>query len=292
MSQLRIPEASVRGCPTYRKADHTRVSYLLRPDSLRKAILIFISISSLSYFGTAHGFTWKPNELQFRLFPDYCKAKMAWGHLPSDSIAWKNQDELQYWRKKAPEWNAKFRGTFSHIHHYCAGLAFLTEAENPTTKDRKAAYQRAAGEIGYTRTRSGQSSPLWTEMTIMQARAWAGLARELLREGEAETAKETYALALQTLGKLQEQEPNRAEIYIELAKILEGAEKHADAIDALEKGMTITSNDGPFLFYLAYNYYDLGDIERATDYATRAEAAGMKMDQLRRLLAKGSTRAD
>ena len=80
------------------------------------------------------------------------------------------------------------------------------------------------------------------------------------------------------------QSPGRADIYVELAKLLDSEGKVTEAIDVLEQGMEKVSKKGPLLFYLARYYYSLGDTDKAAALTARAEASGMKMDSLRRML--------
>ena len=146
-------------------------------------------------------------------------------------------------------------------------------AESPTMLQRSGrsqhyAYGQAEGETGYTISYSQPSAPLWIDMNIAQARARAGL--------------EKYDDAIAQLSDLLIQAPTRSEIYVELAKILSKAGKVQDAINVLEKGMDKVANKGPLLFYLAHYYYDIGDVERSVKLTGRAEAAGMKMDSLRK----------
>ena len=121
-------------------------------------------------------------------------------------------------------------------------------------------------------------------MNLAQARARAGLARTARSEGDNDLASKEYERATSQLVNLQRQSPGRADIYVELAKLLDSEGKVTEAIDVLEQGMEKVSKKGPLLFYLARYYYSLGDTDKAAALTARAEASGMKMDSLRRML--------
>lgn len=144
------------------------------------------------------------------------------------------------------------------------------QAETPSYTRRNWAYRQAEEEIAYTIGRSVATSPIWVEMNIAQAKAKAGLRKQ----------KE----AISQLSQLQSQYPKSPDIYVAMAQILNRTGKTEDAITILENGMDKTSKKGPLLFYLARYYYDIGDVRMANELLPIAEAQGMKMDGLRKLL--------
>jgi len=153
------------------------------------------------------------------------------------------------------------------MHHYCAGLGYLMQAQSPSYKRKRYAYKRAQQEIAYTIGKSQPKSPLWLEMNIAQAKAKAG--------------QRKWNLAIAQLTRLQAQYPSRPEVYITVAQIYKRQGKTGKAIAALEDGMKATSKKGPLLFYLARYYYEIGDINKAAELTPIAEAHGMKMDSLK-----------
>jgi tetratricopeptide (TPR) repeat protein len=256
----------------------------------RRLIVSFGPTLALLFASPSHAFLWQPTEIQFALLPAHCKASIA---RKLKGAHW-DQREVNHWKGQSDVWESRIGADFVHMHHYCAGLGWLTLAENPSMRAQtnysvRWSYARAVGEISYTIGRSNPSSPLWTEMNLAQARARAGLARTARAEGDDDLASKEYDRAASQLVSLQRQSPGRADIYIELAKLLDSEEKVTEAIDVLEQGMEKVSKKGPLLFYLARYYYSLGDLDKAAALTTRAEAAGMKMDSLRRKL--GSERS-
>jgi tetratricopeptide (TPR) repeat protein len=80
--------------------------------------------------------------------------------------------------------------------------------------------------------------------------------------------------------------PSNSDIWVEYAKQLKRRGKLNDAIALLEQGLEKANKKGPLLYWLAVYQYDLGDLARAAETTARAEAAGMKVDSLKRRLGR------
>ena len=77
---------------------------------------------------------------------------------------------------------------------------------------------------------------------------------------------------------------HKPDTWTEYAAFLKRRGDLNEAIAILEEGLSKTSSEGPLLFWLANYYFELGDFEQAEAKAERAEAAGMKVDRLKRRL--------
>jgi len=215
----------------------------------------------------AHAFTFQPNKMQYYLMPDYCKAKMSDFHANREGF-WSirfpiNEKEIAYWKHRiGSDWH--------HMHHYCAGVAYLSEAQDPADRRADWHYHLAVMEIRYTWSKSGPTAPLWPQMTLDYARA---------NEGNGDRQK-----ALELLTQLIGQAPDNPHVYLALAQTLKRGGDLEKAIPVLEEGLKKVKVKGPLLFYLPRFYYEAGNVDRAAELIPAAEKAGMKMDTLRKKL--------
>jgi len=207
-----------------------------------------------------------PTELEYYLWPDHCKARMSGSTLNRNRV-WLNHFPVN--EAFINKWQNALPKTWPHLHHYCMGLAVLSHAERATPGSDSAlrAFHFAAGEIGYTRIRSSPGSPLWSEMTINQARALEG-------GGDRERA-------IHELQQLVERSPSDTNARVALARTLKRGGDIAEAVTVLEQALADDAKRGPVLFYLARYYYELGEVEKASKAVVEAEHAGMKMDSIR-----------
>lgn len=241
--------------------------YPIPGSAIFKRVAILIITTTLGYPTAVYSFTWQPTPLQYALLPDYCKARMS-DHFQNRQGTWRNRFPIN--EAQIKHWKQKVGADFIHMHHYCAGLGWLMNAETLSSDRKTWAYKQAELEINYTIGRSRPTSPIWLEMNIAQARARAGLGKR----------KEAIA----QLTQLQAQNPKSPDVYVVIAQILDRSGQTEEAISVLENGMAKTSEKGPLLFYLARYYYDIGDVNKAAELTPIAEAQGMKMDSLRERL--------
>jgi tetratricopeptide (TPR) repeat protein len=227
---------------------------------------------------------WAPSAKEYFVLPDYCKAKITqaitgfWAGDVASNSEWRREAA----RMLAPQsqiklWEKRVGYDFVHLHHYCLGLVWLSRAEDPVAlkrmnRSRKQAYSLAVSEINYTRSKSRPGAPLWEVMSISYARALAG-------DGQW---GESQAVFQDLLGD----NPSNSDIWLEYAKQLKRRRKLNDAIALLEQGLEKANKKGPLLYWLAIYQFDLGDLTRAAETTARAEAAGMKVDSLKRRLGR------
>jgi hypothetical protein len=215
---------------------------------------------------SAYAFAWQPTPTEFALLPEHCKAKIS-DYLEHRNGKWRHSFPIN--EKKIQHYKNIIGSDFRHMHHYCAGLAYLSQAK--TSRNRSAwFFRQAEAEISYTIGKSRPTNPLWIEMNVAQAKARAGLGK--------------HNEALQQLHDCLELEPRSETLYIEIAKTLKQTGQINDAVITLEEGLRNGGKAGPLLYWLALYHYDLGDLTKARESMERAEANGMKMSRLRRKL--------
>jgi tetratricopeptide (TPR) repeat protein len=241
---------------------------------------LLIVVCLLTWNG-AFALGWVPTTKQYFLLPDYCKAKMSdymrgpvAGKIGSTS-AWRREAaNAMVPESQIPRWKKRVGADFLHLHHYCYGLALMNDAEDPRKSrgESRRIYRRAVGEVDYTRSKSRPGAPLWEVMSISYARALGGA-------GEWSQSQEVFQ-------ELLAANPTNPDIWVEYARQLKGNGKVNDAVSLLEQGLEKTQNKGPLLYWLAVYQLDLGDLTRARETTIRAEAAGMKVESLKRRLGR------
>lgn len=235
----------------------------------RRALASMFALCMIVGAAPAWAFQFVPTEKEFYVYPAYCQAKL--------SSFLKKQPHLRHGLQLMPpaeitRWEQMVGPDFFHLHHYCKGLSLLSRALDPMTSRRERArhFRFAAQEIHYTWSRSKPGAPLWYEMSLKLARAYEG-------NGRRDRANEIYK---DLLGGYSD----KPDAWTEYAAFLKRRGELNDAIAVLEEGLSKTSSEGPLLFWLANYYFQLGDFEQAEATAERAEAAGMKVDRLKRRL--------
>lgn len=241
-----------------------RRALLLSPLALVFAFLLMLPPAT-------YAFNFQPTEKDYYLYPDFCKAKMSDFHRNRkgwwDTTFPINEDQIAFWRNAiGPDWQ--------HLHHYCSGLTKLSQAKDVMwlRKARLSAKQRfrhAAVQFDYMLERSRPGQPLWEQMSLKYAESMGGA-------GE-------YQEAMEVLAGVLKQNPKSTDAYVLMGRLTKPRDLN-EAIAYLEQGLEAGAKPGPMLFYLADYYFDLGDYRQAQAYMERAEAAGMKMDRLKRKL--------
>jgi tetratricopeptide (TPR) repeat protein len=250
----------------------------------RLRTLLFMVSLWLCMSQSAFGSGWVPTTKQYFLLPDYCQAKMSEhmrgplaGEIGRTSV-WRGEAAVMLVPEaQMPRWKNRVGADFLHLHHYCYALALMNDADDPVLRRRGGAspgaiYGQALAQIEATRSKSRPGAPLWEVMTISYARALAG-------SGDWGESQAVFQ-------ELLANNPSNSDIWLEYAKQLKRRGKVNDAITLLEQGLDKANKKGPLLYWLAIYQFDLGDLTRAAETTARAEAAGMKVDSLKRRLGR------
>ena len=162
-----------------------------------------------------------------------------------------------------------------HMHHYCAGLAYLHRAGLETDpKERKQALKIAAREAGYTYSRIQHQSNRYLFVDVSLA-----LAEISLQSGEP-------AKSLGYLERAAQQVPADERIYLAMGSAYYKQGRNDLALEALKRGESATNGGSATLaYYLGLASLENGDRQSAVEYARRAYGAGFPLPGLRRKLA-------
>lgn len=202
--------------------------------------------------GSAYSF--EPTDLEWASWPDYCKARYVTTNIGGGSK----------WTREWPEGKTKAvsrqigEPSFLHVHHYCAGVIWLSRARVEANQTQRKSYLEYANtEISYTYERIPETSPIYPTVAVNMARA-------RLEVGQRD---EAIAVAEHTA----QVRPQDARAYIGLAVIYREMKKLDLARDALVKGDTATEGSSAELQYtLGLVYFELDDKEKALEYARKA----------------------
>jgi tetratricopeptide (TPR) repeat protein len=240
-----------------------------RPVTIKAASRCLLLLVTAVFVRAGNAGTFEPSQKDFYVYPPYCKAKMA--DLPENrKHVWRNKfpvDEQQvaFWKRQlGPDWY--------DLEQYCAGLTHISRANDigwlRSNKESAAAeFRAAAAAINQARLRSAPRNPFWQELSLRYAEAIGGAGQ--------------YAEAMKVLQDVTALNPKNTNAYVLQARLTARRGDLNAAIAQLEAGLAAGAGRGPILYYLASDYYELGDYKRAREYAQQAEQAGMKMDNLK-----------
>lgn len=219
---------------------------------------------------SAYAFNFAVRADEWNTWPPECRARYSTtkasnvtpyaGVVPSSEVrSWENRVGTYAW---------------NHMHHYCAGLAYLHRAKREKDPKWRDVYlKNAAREAGYTYNRLLQEpgQVLLPDVSI-------GLAAISMESGQPSKAMKYLELAMQ-------ESPRVERIYIAMASVYQREGQPEQAREVLLRGQTATDGGSAELVYnLGLVSYELGDLDAAEKYANEAYAAGFPLPGLRRKL--------
>ena len=233
-----------------------------------RGVLLAVALLS-GWPSVSLGFNFKPTTAEWEAWSPLCKARYSIsraadgtnfaGAVPAYTV--------EEWKAQMGEY------VWSHMHHYCAGLAFQFSARQEYDRNKKAEMlRRAASEADYTRRRLEPGMPLFTTTTI----AMASISLDRGQVARAESLlKEAISAA-----------PSEPNGYVALASVYQREGKMVLARDTLLTGDSATEGASAEIAYnLGLVSLELGDKEAARAYAERAYRMGYPLPGLRRKLA-------
>lgn len=202
--------------------------------------------------GSAYSF--EPTELEWASWPEYCKARYVTTNVGGGSKMAQRYSQSQV----ATQRRAIGEPSFNHVHHYCAGIVWLSRLKVEANPERRKSYVEYANtEISYTFDRIPESSPIYPTVAVNMARA-------RLERGEAEDAIAAVEHAVQV-------HPKDPRPYIGMAVIYRDMKKLDLARDALLKGdAAVEGSSAEIQYTLGLVYFELDDKEQALQYARKA----------------------
>ena len=233
--------------------------------------LAVVAVTALCLLKPAQALEFTPNEREWATWPDYCRARyvVSGAGMRSDFVnriapseASKQErdlgDEVWYW-----------------LHHYCAGLVYLSRAASEIDKARADSWLREAEEniMGHYR-RVSRDNPMFPEFII-------GVARLQRQQGNDDAA-------LRYLEQSIDSHPQTSSPYAFSAQILRENQRLDHALAILEKGNeALDGKSAEIHYFLAHIYIDLGRMDLAITHAKRAYELGyplpglaLKLDRL------------
>lgn len=199
-------------------------------------------------------YSFEPTDLEWASWPEYCKARYVTTNVGTGSKFSRTftmaQSEVQRRRIGDP--------SFLHVHHYCAGIVWLSRAKVESDPARRKSYLDYANtEISYTFERIPDSSPIYPTVAVNMARA-------RLEVGQNDEAIAAVEHAV-------EAHPQDPRPYIGMAVIYRDLKKLDLARDTLLKGdAAVAGASAEIQYTLGLVYFELDDKEKALEYARKA----------------------
>lgn len=214
----------------------------------------------------AHSFMFKVSDLEWKTWQPYCKARYVGTSVGSNSKYAKlvSKEEQERWRNYLGE-------VQHHIHHYCAGLTYLTRAR--FLAGSQDLYKNAVKEMVYTYDKANLDTPIYSEISANYGLALYGAKRRL------------DAFKVLKLGITRQ--PSADASYIAIAAILTKEKSFQEAIEYLESGHKVIGEKSPKLIYrLGDTYFKSGDYSKARYFAKKAAELGYSAPGLKKRLKK------
>src|SRR4051794_31957855 len=115
-----------------------------------------------------HAYSFEPTDLEWASWPEYCKARYVTTNIGEGSKLSQHYPQTQV----ANQRRAIGEPSFLHVHHYCAGIIWLSRAKVEANADRRKSYLEYANtEISYTFDRIPDSSPIYPTVAVNMGRA-------------------------------------------------------------------------------------------------------------------------
>jgi tetratricopeptide (TPR) repeat protein len=213
-------------------------------------------------------YSFEPTDLEWASWPEYCRARYVTTNIGEGSKLSQRYSQSQVLTQR----RAIGEPSFLHVHHYCAGIIWLSRAKIESRPEhRKSDLEYANTEISYTFDRIPDTSPIYPTVAVNMGRARLAL-------GDPENAIAAVEHAVEV-------HPTDPRPYIGMAVIYRDMKKLDLARDALLKGDTATEGSSAEIQYtLGLVYFELNDKEQALAYARKAYAKDYPLPGLQQKL--------
>lgn len=233
---------------------------------LKKALIHVAAAMLLGAFApTGAAYEFVPTPLEWAGWPAFCKARYVTLPVGTSSQYSRNvaRSEVDYWKSSLGE------GSFTHVHHFCAGLSWLGRAQLAANEGEKSFdLDRAQEECAYTHRAIEQASPVFPDVAVCMARV--AQARGDFVEAES---------FLQTAIDVQ---PGRVQPYAALALLYRAQSRFPDALKVLHEGdKQLNGESAEIQYYLGLIYLQSGDQDAALKHALKAYELGYPLPGLR-----------
>ncbi len=216
----------------------------------------------------ASAYTFEPSDFEWAGWPEFCKARYVTTQV-GGTTKWARQYSQAAIAKTRSGIGEE---SFLHVHHYCAGLAWLSRARlEPDKKHKGTLLDQANEEVTYTFARIPPTSPIYPQVAVTLAQVYDQLGR----------SKEAIELMQQTI----EQRPDDARAYLGLAMLYRANKDLERARDTLLAGDKAVEQRSIELHYsLGLIYFELGDMDEALEYGRKAYAKNYPLPGLQQKL--------
>jgi tetratricopeptide (TPR) repeat protein len=229
---------------------------------------VLLLIAALACASNAHAFNFVPRDAEWASWPPHCKARYSVSPAATGTPFYGavSPAEVQQWQARLTD------KVWEHMHHYCAGLAWMQRAQVATSSQaRKSALHAAAREVSYTQRHLQPGQPLFPEVTVAAARVSAESGN--LQQG------------INTLERAIAAQPTTADFYVALYTIQKRADRLEPAVAALQRGDAATAGKSAEIqYFLGIEAFDRGQKTEAVAFAKRAYELGYPLPGLRRKL--------
>ena len=231
-----------------------------------KAILLAIALFVMPTASWAFSFV--PTRAEWDSWPPHCKARYSISPA-GDGTEFARivpTAEVQSWNAQVGEY------VWSHMHHYCAGIAFQFRARLEVDPGKRSMYlERATKEVDYTYRHLKPGMPLYSTVSIAMGSVWAD--------------RRQYGRATGYLKGAISAQPEEPSGYVALASVYQN-QKRPDLAKAtlLEGDEASGGSSAEIAYYLGLVSLDLGQKDAALEYARKAYGMGYPLPGLRRKL--------
>jgi tetratricopeptide (TPR) repeat protein len=237
---------------------------------MRRSWLKLLVLAAMLTPSASWAYDFIPTMSEFASWPKYCQARYVGTGIGSRG---EFTSKVTPAEKRIAEASIGAE-TFLHVHHHCAGLAWLARARlEGDPQKRKHMLNRAISESMYTLRNVTPASPLYTSIL-------ANLARTEQAQGNIPGAENYYDMALKA-------NPTDPKTYVGLALLYRDTKRMQLARETLDKGLTATDNKSIEIHYsLGLICLELKDKDCAVEHARVAYSAGYPLPGLRDKLSK------
>jgi len=235
---------------------------------IKHAVSVFLLMLIPFIATNAYAYSFVPTEAEYGRWPYYCKSMYAKTQIGKRNGFWKRIPKAD-----ADKWfliGNKNGGAW----HYCGGLVWLERAQ-AAVKDwkKEEGYQAALGAARFSLDRNEPTSP-WSSMyLILMGRAYRGL--------------KDYPSAIKVLQAAMSNHPNQSNSYIILSLVYQDMKKYKLAKKSLLRGLKhAKGKKSEIIYILGHVSLELGEINKAKDYAKQAVALGYPLKGLSKKIEK------
>lgn len=231
----------------------------------RRSALVILVVSLLCS-GRAGAYYFVPTEVEWNTWPEYCRAKYVGTGIGETSPFANRVSPAERAR-----WAKAMGDPFVHIHHYCAGIAYMQRYMSERNPARRShLLDLATGEMVYTFRRIEPASNVFPDVAknLAMAHRYAG----------------NHKQAIGVLEQSIAVHPQYAPAYSALSLIYRDVEKPELQEQVLRKGLAASADSAELHYFLGLMLANQKRYTEAVDHAHKAYDLGYPLPGLKRKL--------